>query len=45
MKFLYAALKVAELTQKTLTAISASIVITVGVYEYLKKRKQNDRNR
>lgn len=29
----------ALVAQKTLTAVGASIVITVGVYEYLKNRK------
>ena len=39
MNVLLKILSYALVTQKTLTAVGSSIVITVGVYEYLKKRK------
>lgn len=39
MNFLMNALRVALITHKTVAAVGASIVITAGVYEYLKRRK------
>lgn len=39
MNALLKLLSYALVAQKTLTAVGASIVITVGVYEYLKNRK------
>jgi ADP-ribosylglycohydrolase len=40
MNLLLNVLKVAVITHKTIAAIGASIVITVGVYEHLRKRKK-----
>ena len=39
MNVLLKILSYALVTQKTLAAVGASVVITVGVYEYLKNRK------
>lgn len=39
MTFLLNVLKVALITHKTIAAVGASVVITVGVYEYLRKKK------
>lgn len=39
MNFLLNVLKIALITHKTVAAIGASVVITVGVYEYLRKTK------
>jgi hypothetical protein len=39
MNVLLKILSAALVAQKTLTAVGASIIITVGVYEYLKNRK------
>lgn len=39
MNLLLRILKVALITHKTVAAVGASVVITVGVYEYLRNRK------
>jgi len=39
MNLLLNVLKIALITHKTVAAIGASVVITVGVYEYLRKTK------
>jgi len=39
MNVLLKILSYALVTQKTLTAVGASIIITVGVFEYLRNKK------
>ena len=41
MPFLLKVLRVALITHKTVAAVAATVVITVGVYEYLQNQRKN----
>ena len=40
MRFLVGLMRTAIIAQKTLSAVGAAVIITVGVHDYLKKRKK-----
>ena len=41
MPFLLKVLKVALIAHKTVAAVAATVVISVGVYEYLQNQRKN----